>query len=326
MNGSRIAGVGVALPDREVSNARLAQRLGVTEEWIFSRTGISTRRAACVGEDPASLGAVASRDALASAQVEVADVDMIVCATITSTMRFPSTGCLIGAALGTQAPAWDLNAGCSGFLFALAQADALVRSGSARRVLVVGADVMSRITDPDDAATAILFGDGAGAVVVESSEQHDLGPFQLHSDGARPELLYTDDRDRVRMKGREVYRAAVNAMSSAVAEVAAAAGLVIQAIDLVVAHQANQRILDAVVERVGLSETQAFSNIASYGNTSAASIPLALFEAQQDGRMSSGDVVIITAFGAGLCWGAGLLRWGASATRGTSSLAGAASA
>jgi 3-oxoacyl-[acyl-carrier-protein] synthase-3 len=310
LNGARISGLGVALPEREVSSAELGLRLGLSEQWIVSRTGIGSRHFSSSAEDVVTLGAMAAERALESAAVDAEGLEAVVCATITAPRRFPAVGCLIGSSLGTQAPAWDLNAGCSGFLFALAQADALVRSGSARRVLVVGTDVMSKITDQDDPKTAILFGDGAGAVVVEASAGHDLGPFQLHSDGARPELLYTDQRDLIRMNGREVFRAAVEAMCSAVTSLLEAAGLGTDEMDLLVAHQANQRILDAVIRRLGIEPSRVVSNIAEKGNTSAASIPLALSDALGQGRLNAGDLVVLTAFGAGFCWGAGLMRWG----------------
>lgn len=302
----------------------MARLFGVGEDWIVSRTGISSRRIATGTEDAASLGVTASLRALTDAGLGVADIDTIVCATITASRRFPATACSIGAALGSTAPAWDLNAGCAGFLFALAQADALVRAGSARRVLVVGTDVMSKITDQADPKTAILFGDAAGAVVVEVSDGAALGPFELHSDGARPELLYTDQLDLIRMHGREVYRAAVEGMSSAVTSLLATTGLSGSDIDLVVAHQANRRILDAVTRRLGLDDSQVLCNIQHHGNTSAASIPLALFDAREQGRLQHGDKVVVTAFGAGFCWGAGLLLWGAPLRPSTPTLVGAA--
>lgn len=182
---------------------------------------------------------------------------------------------------------------------------------------------MSKITDHDDPNTAILFGDGAGAAVVENSDEAAIGPFRLFSDGARPELLYTDERDLIRMRGREVYRAAVDGMTSAVRSLLGATGLIAGAIDLLVAHQANQRILDAVVRRLELEDSQVVSNIDRYGNTSAASIPLALFDAQRQGRLRQGDVVAMTAFGAGFCWGAGLVRWAALPAAQAPALAGA---
>lgn len=314
MIGSTITGVGIALPETELTNAELAPRLGLPEGWIESRTGIHSRRIASADDTAASLGTSAAIQALANAEAPPEDVDVIICATVTPQWRIPATACLIQAAVGSQAAAFDLNAGCSGFVYALAQADSLIRVGMASRVVVVGSEVLSRITDYDDPKTAVLFGDGAGAVVVEQSEgTESLGPFRLFSDGHRPELLYVPaDTGLIHMEGREVYRAAVDAMARSVTELLRAAGAEASDIDLLVAHQANQRILDAVAARVGLDGSVAFSNIARYGNTSAASIPIALFEARLQGRLSKGDRVVLTAFGAGFTWGAGLVRWGAT--------------
>ena len=313
MTASTITGVGVAVPESELLNADLATRLGLSEEWIESRTGIRSRRIAASGDTAASLGTQAAVNALTDAGTSPVDVDLIICATVSSQWLFPATACAIQTALGSDAAAFDLNAGCSGFLYALAQADASVRAGSAKRVVVIGSEVLSRITDYDDPKTAVLFGDGAGAVVVERSEGFaPLGPFRLFSDGSRPELLYAPGDSRlIHMKGREVYRAAVDAMARSVTDLLATAGMGPADVDLLVAHQANQRILDAVVARVGLDPSRAYSNIARYGNTSAASIPIALFEARLEERLKEGDCVVLTAFGAGFTWGAGLVRWGA---------------
>ena len=315
MNGARIVSTGMAVPEKELTNAELGARLDVNDSWIVDRSGIRTRRVASPRQNAASLGTVAALNALERAGMASTDVDSIICATVTSERRFPATACVIGAALGTQAPAYDVNAGCSGFLFALAQADAAVRSGSARCVLVVGTDVMSRITDPYDTKTAILFGDGAGAVVVGPSASSALGPFLLRSDGTRSHVLTLDENDHTRMEGREVFRLAVAAMSSSLSELLAREGRDAATVDLVIAHQANQRILSAVGERVGLRDEQVFSNISTYGNTSAGSIPIALHEAQEDGALREGDIVALTAFGAGFCWGAGLLQWSPAPVR-----------
>lgn len=304
--GARISSVGIALPEREVTSAELAGMLDVSESWIVDRTGIKSRRVASDGDTVSGLGLEAARNALGSDPV---DVDLVICATVTAEARFPATACLIAAGLGMGSPAYDVNAGCSGFLFALAQAEATIAAGAAARVLVVGAEVMSRIVDPGDPKTAILFGDGAGAALVERAEERALGPFTLFSDGSQPELLATDKRGLVTMQGREVYRHAVTAMSTAIASLLAREDSVAADVDLVIAHQANQRILDAVAGRLGLRDDQVFSNIARYGNTSAASIPLALYEAQSDGYLTAGSRIVLTAFGAGFCWGAGLASW-----------------
>lgn len=316
MTGSQITGLGVGLPEVERTSEQIAAELGVTEEWIVARTGIRSRRIAREGETPSVLGLTASLQALAGADVDPEQLDLIICATVTSETRFPSTACLIQSELADGTPAYDINAGCSGFLFALAQADAAVRAGSARRVLVVGTEVLSRITNRRDKRTAILFGDGAGAAVVEASDTPSVGPFRLFSDGRKPALLYVDPKnDLIHMEGREVYRAAVDAMTSSVAVLLAEQRMTSGDVDLLIAHQANQRILDAVAARLGVDPAVCFTNISRYGNTSAASIPIAMFEARAQGRLHDGDTVILTAFGAGFAWGSGLVRWGAGRQR-----------
>lgn len=312
MTGARIASVEAAVPQRELTNADLAPSVGRDPAWIEARTGIRSRRIAADHETAATLGTTAAGRALAAAGVEASEVDLIICATVTPHLTFPATASLIQSAIGSTAAAFDLNAGCSGFLYALAQADATIRSGGARRVLVVGAEVMSRITDPSDPKTAILFGDGAGAALVERCDgEASLGPFLLFSDGSRPELLYVDrTTSTIRMEGREVYRAAVSSMVDSVSRVLTETGTQPDEIGLVIAHQANRRILEAVAARLGLPASKMFSNIERYGNTSSASIPIALAEAQATGALVDGDLVVMTAFGAGFVWGAGLVRWG----------------
>ncbi len=311
--GAAITGWGAALPIAILDNAELAGRLDIEEAWIFQRTGIRQRHVARDGETVDSLGVAASKDALKVAGLEPTALDFVIVATVTSQQKLPSTACRIQAALGaTGAAAYDLNAGCSGFLFALAQANALIESRAAARVLVIGADVLSSITDYSDTKSCVLFGDGAGAVVLERQEGPSrIGPFSLRSDGRNPQLLQTDPRTGlISMDGREVYRRAVEAMATSIVDIVAECGLTYSDVKLFVAHQANARILEAVGLRAGLPADKIVSNIACYGNTSAASIPLALVEAASDGRLSDGDLVVLTAFGAGFTWGAGLLRWG----------------
>jgi len=317
MNGSKITGLGIALPAAELNNTELATRLGSTEEWIVARTGINSRRIASPTETTDRLGAVASLHAIADARIKPHDIDLVVCATVTAERRFPATACLIQSALGANGPAFDIGAGCSGFLYALHIADAAVRAQRVKHALVVGTEVLSRITDYDDPKTSVLFGDGAGAAIVAACQDESrIGPFRLFSDGSKPELLYTDqDSGLIHMEGREVYRAAVDGMATSVAELLAEHGIKPDDIDLVVAHQANQRILDAVASRLSLAPDVAYSNISRYGNTSSASIPIALFEARDEGRIEEGSLVVLTAFGAGFTWGAGLLRWGTSMDR-----------
>jgi 3-oxoacyl-[acyl-carrier-protein] synthase III len=312
MTGSKITGLGVALPQTEMTSAQLATRLGSTEEWIAARTGIRSRRIASANETTDHLGRAASRLAISDARLQPRDIDLVICATITAERHFPATACLIQSALGTKVPAFDIGAGCSGFLYALQLADSAIRAGNSRRILVVGTEVLSRITDYDDPKTSVLFGDGAGAAIVEESKgEPGLGRFNLFSDGTEPHLLHTDQHTGlIHMDGHRVYRAAVDGMATSVAGLLSEQGIGIADVDLVVAHQANQRILDAVASRLGLDPTIVYSNIARYGNTSAASIPIALYQARREGRLEEGSLVVLTAFGAGFTWGAGLLRWG----------------
>ncbi|HVM36697.1 MAG TPA: beta-ketoacyl-ACP synthase III [Actinomycetota bacterium] len=308
--GAVLTGLGVALPERVLDNATLASSLDITEDWIVERTGIRERRIAAENETIHDFAVSAGAVALASAGVS--QVDMVVCATFTPDLRLPGIAPRIADALGLAgAGAYDLNAGCAGFLYGLAQASALVESGAARRVLLVGVDLMSRVTDYNDAKSCVLFGDGAGAVVVEASAESRIGPFRLHADGAQWKLLsMPSDTNLIKMSGREVYRHAVAGMVSSIREVLAAADVPTDEVDLVVAHQANARILRAVGERLGLPERKVITNIAKVGNTSAASIPLALADAVQGGTLLDDDLVVLAAFGAGFAWGAGLTRWG----------------
>ena len=311
MRGSTITGIGVHVPEGELTNRALAERLGVSEEWIFGRTGIRSRHVVEEGDTSSSLGALAARRALDHAGLVADDLDMIVTATISPDMQFPATACLIQEAIGaTKAAAFDIGAGCSGFLFALAQAKALVESGAARRVLVVGADVLSRHADRNDRRSSILFGDGAGAAIVEAIDAPtEIGRFVLRTDGRNPELLCVPPNSPyIQMNGREVYKAAVAGMTNAVNDTIASEGLKPEKTWLV-AHQANARILEAVARRLEWPEDKVIINIDQYGNTSSASIPLALYEAMNDGRLQDGDDVVLTAFGAGFAWGAGLVRW-----------------
>lgn len=307
--GASITGLGVALPDKILDNDTLAATLGITAEWIVARTGIHERRVAADDESLHDFAVRAGAAALASAGER--DVDAVVCATFTPDVRLPAAAPRIAAELGlTGTAAFDLNAGCAGFLYALAQAHALVEARTARRVLVIGADLMSRVTDYDDPKSCVLFGDGAGAVVVEAGDEPRLGPFRLHADGTDPELLWMPpETNLISMNGREVYRRAVDGMTTSVREVLAASGVTSSEVDLVVAHQANARILRAVGERLGLAPEKVMTNIALVGNTSAASIPLALSDAARSRALEEGDLVVLAAFGAGFAWGAGLVRW-----------------
>lgn len=312
--GAAITGWGVALPARELRNDELADSLPVTAEWIRDRTGIEMRRVAGPEDSAAGLATTAGRAALARAGVEPDEIDMVIVATSTPDYQIPASAPLVQDALGAgNAGAFDVNAACSGFLYGLAQSDGLIASGSATKVLLCGSDLLTRVSDYTDPSSCVLFGDGAGAVVIERTEGASrLGPFVLRSDGSDARLLYIPTGEPyLRMQGREVYRRAVDGMTRSVSDVVARSGMKLDEIDLVVAHQANARIVEAVGQRLGLRPDQVALNIAKLGNTSAASIPLALAQAWDDGNLENGDHVILTAFGAGLVWGAALVRWGA---------------
>jgi 3-oxoacyl-[acyl-carrier-protein] synthase III len=312
--GVSVTGWGVALPQTELTNADLAASLDVTEDWIEERTGIRSRRVARNGETSGSLAVEACTTALANAGTAAGDIDTVIVATSTPDHQLPAVAPQVQSALGAKGAAFDIGAGCSGFLYALAQADALVRAEVAGSVLVCGADVISRLIDYTDPKTAILFGDGAGAAVVRHDETDRLGPFALHSDGSDPALLRVPPgQPFLEMNGREVYKRAVDEMTRSVREILSMSGHSIEEIDLLVAHQANARILKAVGTRLGIPLERVALNIGHLGNTSAASIPLAVHEAMAEGRLRLGDRVVLTAFGAGFVWGAGLLSWGIEA-------------
>jgi 3-oxoacyl-[acyl-carrier-protein] synthase-3 len=295
-----------------VTNEELGRRLCVPPGWISERTGISTRHIAGTRETTASLASDAGAAALEMASVDPDAVDCIIVATSTPDFQLPATASLVQHALGCgNAGAFDVGAACTGFLYALAQAAAQIESGAAGSVLVIGSETLSRITDHSDAKSCVLFGDGAGAVVVQESVPSRIGPFLFRSDGAYLDSLYVRSDERlIRMEGREVYRHAVEAMAGALSELLERAAIASEDVDLVVAHQANGRILDAVAGRLDMDRNRFAVNIGTVGNTSAASIPLALADAVAHGRLADGHRVALTAFGAGFTWGAGLLDWG----------------
>jgi 3-oxoacyl-[acyl-carrier-protein] synthase III len=312
--GAFVRSWGFSLPETQLQNSELAARVGVSEDWIYERTGIRSRRIAGEGESTASLATEAGLDALGRAGVKPDELDLVIVATATADQQLPGVAPMVQARLGaTRAGAFDVGAGCAGFLYALSVATALVDSGAVGRVLVCGADVLSRVTDYSDARSCILFGDGAGAALVETRNgAGQLGPFLLHSDGSATDLLLIDQETHlIRMEGRQVYRRAVQGMTDSVREIVAAAGISLDDVRLLVAHQANARILEAVASQLGLDERRVLTNIVRYGNTSAASIPIAIAEAAQQNVLDDGDIVILTAFGAGFVWGAGMLRWSA---------------
>ncbi|MBV9332162.1 MAG: ketoacyl-ACP synthase III [Alphaproteobacteria bacterium] len=320
---ARIAGCGAYLPETVLTNAELARRVDTTDAWIKERTGIAERRIAREGELTSDLALAASQEALKEAGLSGNDLDLIVCATTTPDDTFPAAATKVQAALGmATGAAFDVQAVCSGFIYALSVADNFIRAGQAKTVLVVGAETMSRLLDWNDRTTCVLFGDGAGAVVLAAHEgkgdNSDRGVLntRLFSDGRLRELLYVDGGPSstrttgyLRMMGREVFRHAVVNISAAVEASLHAADLTIDDIDWFVPHQANQRILDGTARRLGIKPERVVSTVASHGNTSAASVPLALVTAVRDGRIKEGQLVLMEAMGGGFTWGSALVRW-----------------
>jgi 3-oxoacyl-[acyl-carrier-protein] synthase-3 len=305
-----IAGLGTALPPTVVDTPAIAERLGVDPAWILKRTGIAQRRHLADGERLTDLAAAAGRAALSDARTEPPDVDAVIVATSTADELMPHAAPLVAHALGaSNAMAWDVGLACTGFLAALEQGAALVNSGRAATVLVIAADALSRITDHSDRKTAALFADGAGAVVLAAGAPLCLGPSVLRADGGDTDALFVAHEERmIRMDGPTVFQRAVACMEQACRQVLAAAGLTVADVDLVVPHQANARITAALRERLGLEPGQVADVIAGHGNTGAATIPLALAEAADDGRTPPGGTLLLTAFGAGFAYGASLLQ------------------
>ncbi|HUO70543.1 MAG TPA: beta-ketoacyl-ACP synthase 3 [Solirubrobacteraceae bacterium] len=312
--GAAIASVGVSLPSNVVSNAQIAARLGVEESWIERRTGIRSRRVAEAEERLATHATQAGEQALRAAGARAADVDLVLVATTTADEVLPNAAPLVAHSLGAErAGAFDIGAACTGFLSALAVGCGQIEAGRAHRVLVIGADFMSRITDPDDRSTAAVFADGAGAVLLGADEDPGrIGPIVLGADGAGGDHIFVERAEGlVRMRGHETFREAVARLSVATLQAVRAAGKGIEDIDLFVYHQANGRILSAVGERLGLPRDRVVDCIAEHGNTSAATLPLALAYSEQEGRLQAGDHVLLGAFGAGFTWGATVVEWGA---------------
>ncbi|NOU02673.1 MAG: ketoacyl-ACP synthase III [Novosphingobium sp.] len=317
---SVLIGTGSALPRRAVSNAELAQQVDTSDEWIVERTGIRNRHICADDENTATLAIDAARRALEAAGIDAASIGLIVLATATPNQTFPATATIVQDALGCNGGiAFDVSAVCSGFLYALSVADSMLRTGMASRALVIGAETFSRILDWEDRTTCVLFGDGAGAVVLEARDVAPDGPgilaSQLHADGAHNELLYVDGGPgttatvgHLRMKGREVFRHAVVNLAQVLGDVLEGVGLSSADIDWVVPHQANQRILDATAKKLGLPPEKVIVTVDRHANTSAASVPLALDTAVRDGRIKPGDLVVLEAMGGGFTWGASLLR------------------
>jgi 3-oxoacyl-[acyl-carrier-protein] synthase-3 len=315
---SVVAGVGSALPKRQVSNAELASQVDTTDEWIVERTGIRNRYIADAGETTATLAHGAAAKALEHAGINPAEIDLIVLATATPDQTFPSSATKVQAMLGIpDCIAFDVHAVCTGFLYALTVADSMIRSGSAETALVIGSETFSRILDWEDRATCVLFGDGAGALVLKAEEgERGILSTKLHADGRHNELLFVDGGPsttqtvgKLRMKGREVFRHAVVNLADVLNEVLADVGLDSSDIDWVVPHQANARILDATARKLGLPAEKVVVTVDRHANTSAASVPLALDTAVRDGRIKRGDLVVLEAMGGGFTWGAAALRY-----------------
>ncbi len=318
---SVLIGTGSHLPRRAVSNEELAKTVDTSDEWIVERTGIRNRYIAGDDETTSSLATEAARKAIAAAGIEAASIDLIILATATPDQTFPASATLVQDALGCNGCiAFDVAAVCSGFLYAVGVADAMIRAGSAKRALVIGAETFTRILDWEDRATCVLFGDGAGAIVLEGREETGDKPrgilaTRLHADGAHNELLYVDGGPsttgtvgHLRMKGREVFRHAVVNLASVLGEVLAEAGLANEDIDWLVPHQANARILDATAKKLGIPKDKVVITVDQHANTSAASVPLALDAAIADGRIKPGDLIMLEAMGGGFTWGASLIR------------------
>jgi 3-oxoacyl-[acyl-carrier-protein] synthase III len=318
MKRSLVLGVGSALPKRRVTNEELSRSVDTSDEWIVERTGIRNRYIAGEGETTASLAADAARRALEHAGVRASEIDLIVLATATPDQTFPSSATKVQAALGiSDCIAFDVHAVCTGFLYALSVADSMLRSGNAKKALVIGAETFSRILDWEDRATCVLFGDGAGALVLGADESDSgLLATKLHADGRHNDLLFVDGGPsttgtvgKLRMKGREVFRHAVVNLADVLNEVLEEAGLVAADVDWVVPHQANARILDATARKLGLPSEKVIVTVDEHANTSAASVPLAFDTAVRDGRIKRGDIVVLEAMGGGFTWGAAALRY-----------------
>ena len=320
----KIIGTGSSVPDTILSNSDLEKMVETSDEWITSRTGIKERRIADENTASSDIAYEAAEKALKAAGVSPQQLDVIIVGTITPDFLFPSTGCVVQSLLGaTNAYAFDLMAGCSGFLYTLHVAQGIIKSGGAEKILAIGVDTLSKVTDFEDRSTCILFGDGAGAAVLSASEEPGILSSLLSSDGRDWDLLYVPaggsrtpineqtlkTRDQyIKMKGNDVFKVAVKSMESATINAIKEAGLEPEDIDLFIPHQANQRILEAVRKRLNFPEEKVFVNLDKYGNTSGASVPLALDEAIRQGRVKEGNLVLFAAFGAGFTWGASVVR------------------
>ncbi|HEY5277501.1 MAG TPA: beta-ketoacyl-ACP synthase III [Coriobacteriia bacterium] len=324
MPSAALISVASWLPEARLTNADLEQLVDTSDEWIRSRTGIAERRIAAPGDATSDLAARAGAIALERAGVRPADIDLLVVATSTPDMVFPSTACLAQAKIGLTCPAYDLNAACTGFIYAIEMATAMIESGRARTIMVIGADVLSSIVDYTDRSTCILFGDGAGAVVLQASEEPGVLSVHLGADGTGADLLYVPAGGSaapvtpenlaagdtyLKMNGNEVFKFAVRAIPGVTKQALADSGLTTDDVDWLIPHQANQRITDTVAQRLGIAHERVVCRIEDIGNTSAASIPIALDSLYRDGRLRAGNILALVGFGAGLTYGAAIVRW-----------------
>lgn len=314
---TQILGVGAALPKNKVTNDELSKTLETSDEWIRSRTGIGARHLVSEGEDAVSLSTEAAQKALDSAGINASDVDLVICATATPDLAFPSTACQVSAKLGIfGAPAFDLQAACSGFIYAMSVAESMIRNGQAKNALIIGVEIMSRIVDWQDRGTCVLFGDGAGAFVLSASDTNNIIDTKILADGSQPEILYAPsalnkkyDYSTLRMNGKVVFKEAVSKLGQVLVDTLAANNMTADDIDWVVPHQANIRIIQSMAEKIGLDQSKVVLTIEEHSNTSSASIPLAFDQAVRDGRIKRGHVCLLQAFGAGLTWGAAIVRF-----------------
>jgi 3-oxoacyl-[acyl-carrier-protein] synthase-3 len=314
-----ITGIGARVPERVMTNDELSTMMDTSDEWIIERTGIRERRIAAPEEALSDLALPAAREALEEAGIEASDLDLVIVATVTPDMAFPATAAVIADQLGAKdAAAYDLSAGCTGFMYGIAQAYAMLVSGLARRALVIGGDVLSKILDWTDRSTLVLFGDGAGAVVLEPVPERGFLGFELGADGGGGESLWLpgsgsrafDDPEKyVKMNGREVFKFATRVLVQSAEELLEQCGTSIGDVDVYVPHQANVRIIDHATRKLGVPSERVVVNVDRYGNTSSGSIPLALADAAADGRLRPGKLVLMTGMGAGLTWGSALIRW-----------------
>jgi 3-oxoacyl-[acyl-carrier-protein] synthase III len=324
--GVRIAGVGHYVPAGVLTNADLERMLDTSDEWITTRTGMKERHIATADEPTSEISVAAARRAIASAGIEPRDLDCIIVATVTPDYLFPATACIVGSKLGIPGvPAFDMEIACSGFIYGLTVASSMVRTGVFKRILLIGAEELSRIIDYEDRSTAVLFGDGAGAVVLEASATDSFLASELGADGTDPRNLYVEvggtatpaitaediatKRNKVRMNGREVFRFAVTKMIEATNIALGKANIEARDVTWLIPHQANRRIIDAAAKHLNMPPERVVVNIDRYGNTSAASIPMALSETVEAGKLKDGDVILFVGFGGGLSWGAVAWRW-----------------